>query len=195
MKGNKLAAALAGVLVLAQLLLMLVSWIYSAAEPSSGVRSLLSSEGIRWFFSHFSTMLATPLLVWILLLAVAYGCLIRSGLLTFWKSAPSARPLFLTLGILLVYVGVILLMTVIPHALLLSASGQLWPSPFSASLVPVTAFGVMITSVSYGMLTGRFQASSDVWESMMHGLRQSAPVLLFYILLVQLWQSLLFVLP
>ena len=195
MKGNKYASALAVVLVMAQLLLMLVSWIYSAAEPSSGVRSLLSSEGIRWFFSHFSTMLATPLLVWILLLAAAYGCLSRSGLLTFWKSSLSSRPLLLTLCVFLLYVGVVLLMIVIPHALLLSASGQLWPSPFSASLVPVTAFGVMITAVSYGMLTGHFQTSSDVWESMMHGLRQSAPVLLFYILLVQLWQSLLFVLP
>ncbi len=75
MKPNvyRLLPVTAGVLVLAQLLLMLVSWIWSAAVPASGVRSMLSSEGIRWFFGHFAEMLATPLLVWILLLAAAYG--------------------------------------------------------------------------------------------------------------------------
>jgi aminobenzoyl-glutamate transport protein len=194
-KLKRLLPYLALALVLAQLLLMLVSWIYSAAIPASGVRSLLSSEGVRWFFSTFSSVLATPVLVWLLLLAAAFGCLSRSGLLTFWRSDSSRRPLLASLSVLLLYVVIVLLMTVVPHAVLLSASGRLWPSPFSASLVPLVAFGLLLVAIVYGVLSGRFRSLSDVWESTVYGLRQSAPLLLFYILAAQLLSSLLFVLP
>ena len=127
-------------LVLAQLLLMLVSWIWSAAVPSSGVRSMLSSEGIRWFLGHFSEMLATPLLIWILLLAAAYGCVTASGLFsvhsspsTVQRSYRAQRARVMTGLFIIVYLGIILLMTAVPHAVLLSADGSLWPSPFSSS--------------------------------------------------------------
>ena len=57
----------------AQLLLMLGSWLYSAAQPMSGVRSLLSGEGLRWMFGHFADFLAKPQLVWLLLLSMGYA--------------------------------------------------------------------------------------------------------------------------
>ena len=115
-------------LVLAQLLLMLGSWLWSAALPLSGVRSMLSGEGIRWFLGHFAEIVASPVLVWLLLLAMAYGAVVRSR--------------GVSVVFLVIYVGIVLLLTVVPHAVLLSASGLLWPSPFSASLVPLVAFGV-----------------------------------------------------
>ena len=64
-------------LALAQLLLILTSWVWSAAMPLSGVRSMLSSEGIRWFLGHFAELMASPVLVWILLGAMAYGSVVR----------------------------------------------------------------------------------------------------------------------
>ena len=60
-------------LAIAQIVLVLVSWLIAAAMPELAVRSLLSSEGIRWFFGHFIRNLATPFLVWILLLCIAFG--------------------------------------------------------------------------------------------------------------------------
>ena len=57
-------------LLIAQVLLVLVSWLLSASM-TEGVHSLLSSEGIRWFVGQYVNMLASPLLVWLLLLSMA----------------------------------------------------------------------------------------------------------------------------
>ena len=195
MKPNiyRLLPVAAGVLVLAQLLLMLVSWIWSAAVPASGVRSMLSSEGIRWFFGHFAEMLATPLLVWILLLAAAYGCVVSSGLLRGQRSYRAQRARVVTILFAAIYVGVVLLMTVVPHAVLLSADGSLWPSPFSSSLVPLVSFGIMAAALIYGTVSGSFLTLGHAVQSLVRGLQSVAPLLLLYILLAQLYYSLSFV--
>lgn len=182
-------------LVVAQLLLMLVSWLLSAAFPMSGIRSLLSSEGLRWLMGHFSHLLATPLLVWLLLCAMAWGCLLRSGLLVRPTNYREHRAKFMALLLLAVIVGFMLLLTAIPHAVLLSAVGGLWPSPFSDSLVPVVAFSVTLVSAFYGLVSGRFENISAVYDAILQGIRQGAPLFLFYVLLVQIYESLLFVLP
>ena len=114
-------------LVLAQLLLMLGSWLWSAALPLSGVRSMLSGEGIRWFLGHFAEIVASPVLVWLLLLAMAYGAVVRSR--------------GVSVVFLVIYVGIVLLLTVVPHAVLLSASGlRLWRAGlWSAPVCPPAA--------------------------------------------------------
>ena len=190
---HRVLPVVAGVLVLAQLLLMLVSWIWSAAMPASGVRSMLSSEGIRWFLGHFTEMLATPLLIWILLLAAAYGCVVSSGLLRGQHSYRAQRARVVTVLFAVIYVGVILLMTIIPHAVLLSADGSLWPSPFSASLVPLVSFGVTAAALIYGTVSGSFLTLGQVTQALVKGLQMTAPLLLLYILLAQLYFSLSFV--
>jgi len=182
-------------LLVLQLLLMLVSWLLSAAFPGSGIRSLLSSEGLRWMMGHFADFLATPVLVWLLLCAMAWGCLTRSGLLQRPTSYRERRALMMSLLLLAVIVGVMLLLTVVPHAVLLSAVGGLWPSPFSASLVPVVAFSVMLVSAFYGIVAGRLENMPALYEAVLHGVRQWAPLLVFYVLLMQFCESLRFVLP
>ena len=190
-------------LFVAQLLLMVGSWLYSAAYPMSGVRSMLSGEGLRWFLGHFADMLATPQLVYILLLSMGYGTLRHSGI----RSALSPlrggvrrllayreqRALTITLLLLAVYVVVVLLLTAVPHALLLSATGRLWPSPFSASLVPLVAFGMVVAGVVYGVVAGRYVTLSDVCCALLKGLEAGTPWLLLYVLAAQLYESLLYV--
>ena len=63
--------------VIAETLLVILSWLLSAMRVE-GVRSLLSSEGIRWFFSSFNNLIASPVLVGLLLLLCALGCLQKS---------------------------------------------------------------------------------------------------------------------
>ena len=46
-------------LLIAEAVLILLSWILSAMRVD-GVRSLLSGEGVRWFFGNFTTMVASP---------------------------------------------------------------------------------------------------------------------------------------
>ena len=134
----------------AQLILMLVSWLWSAAIPDSGVRSMLSSEGLRWFMGRFSEMVSTPLLSCLLLVAIAIGCFLRCGVTRVFLapriSYRAHRALWMGGAVLVACVVVMLLLTAVPHAVLLSATGELFPSPFSASLVPVLAFSVCASS-------------------------------------------------
>ncbi len=188
-------ARLAVTLVGLQVLLLMVSWLLSAAFPESGIRSLLSSEGIRWFLGRFAQVLATPVLVWIVLCAMGWGCLSKSGLLRSPSGYRERRALMMSIVLLLLIIIVMVLLVALPHAVLLSAVGGLWPSPFSASLVPVIAFSVLLVSAFYGLVSGHYEHLTDVYGAVLQGLRQSAPLLLFYVLFTQIYESVRFVFP
>ena len=180
-------------LLVAEAVLILISWIFSAMRVE-GVRSLLSGEGVRWFFGNFTTMVASPWLACVVLMLIALGCLQKSGLSgrphTSYRDRMALR---LTVVILVLYVGVVLLLTAVPHAVLLSATGSLFPSPFSRSIVPLLSFGIILISVSFGLVSGRFQTLADVLEALSFGCRKGAPLFIFYILVIQLYESLKFV--
>jgi len=174
---------------------MLVSWLLSAAFPDSDIRSLLSSEGLRWFFGHFSHQLATPLLLCLLLLTMAYGVFRRSGILSYRATFRERRALTMTLLLAVVAVAVILLLTAVPHAVMLSAMGTLWPSPFSRALLPMLCFIVIALTAFYGIMAGYLNNLSDVYDALLYGIRQGAPLLLFYLLIAQLFLSVCYTLP
>lgn len=182
-------------LAVGELLLVMGSWILSAALPMSGIRSMLSGEGIRFFLGHFADLLATPLLVWLLLLAMAYGVVLRSGVISGARSFRSSRARLIALLFAAAYLAVVLLMALVPHAVLLSASGTLWPSPFSASLVPLTAFGLAMVAAVYGIVAGTITSLTDIYESFVDGLRRAAALLPICILLVLICESLYFIIP
>ena len=180
-------------LLIVEAVLILLSWILSAMRVE-GVRSLLSGEGLRWFFGNFTSMVASPWLAWLLLMLMALGCLQKSGLTGLPHTSYRDRmALRLTVVCLVLYVGVVLLLTVVPHAVLLSSTGSLFPSPFSRSIVPIVSFGIILMSVSFGLVSGRFQTLSDVVDALSFGCRKGAPLFIFYILLIQLFESLRFV--
>ena len=180
-------------LFVAEALLILLSWLLSAAMPNSGIRSLLSGEGIRWFMGHFGNILATPQLAWLLLAAVALGCLKCCGLKRSSLNYRERRALLIAGGVLAVCLLAILLLTFMPHAVLRSATWDLWPSPFSYSLVPVLSFSLCLFCVVYGTIAGTFQSLGDVYESLLYGIRWAAPLILFYILFIQFYESVMFV--
>lgn len=195
-KLRKIVTYCAAVLALAEVVLVLVSWIL-AATMTGGVRSLLSSEGIRWFFGHFTDILLSPVLVWLLLLSMAGGCLWQSGLPGLATlSRPHYRQrmaLRMTIILLVAYVVLTTALTAIPHALLLSATGQLFPSAFSRALVPIVAFGVVVAAVAYGLVSGHFRSMADVVASLSSGIGSCAPLFFLYVLAMQLYESLSFV--
>ena len=80
-RGQCLFAVMMLLLLIAQGLVILGSWLITAILPSLQLRSLLSSEGIRWFFGQFSYNLASPIMVWMLVATMGYGCITTSGLL------------------------------------------------------------------------------------------------------------------
>ena len=188
-------------LVVAELLLVILSWLLSATRLE-GVRSLLSSEGVRWFFGSFTEMVASPLLVWLLLGLCAWGCLQRSGLLTFspfhlftfspltYRDKVAMR---VSLVFLILYLIVIALLTLAPHAILLSATGSLFPSAFSRSLVPIVCFGLCLVSLVFGLISGRLHGLADILEALSTGIAQGASLIIIYLFAIQLYESLRFV--
>ncbi len=179
-------------LIVAHLLLIILSWLLSATRLE-GVRSLLSSEGIRWFIGEFNHSVASPWLVWLILLLISGGCL--------WMTVPrkwrggyrDKVACRVSLAFLIIYVGIICLLTLMPHAILLSTTGSLFPSAFSRALVPIVAFGICLVGLSFGLMSGRLRSLSDILESLSAGLRWGAPLIVIYILFIQFYHSLRFV--
>lgn len=190
-------------LALLQLMLILVSWLWVAASPDTAVRSLLSSGGIRWFFGTFVHNEASPLLVWIVLGTMAVGSIRGSGvgkaLLTRLSSrygrlsSQQSFALKSTFLLFLLEVVAILLLTLPSHAVLLSVTGDLFPSSFSDALIPILAFICVTTAIFYGLLSGRIHRLPDLVECICHDAHWLMPLLIIYVLASELWYSFIFI--
>lgn len=206
---HRVSGWLGALLLVLQVMLFLVSWLVAAVMPGASVHSLLAGDGVRWFVGRFVENVSTPLLVWLLLSAFAWGVLKRSGLLptlkqlfgnsTHSQSAHRHLPfrerygLSIVLIELVVAVLAVVLLTAIPHAALLSATGHLFPSSFSRGLVPMVCFFVSVMAASFGLATGRFRSWADVFGALSSGVADWLPLWLLYVLAVQLWSSVCFV--
>ena len=181
-------------LSLAQISIILVSWIISAVVPSGNYHSLLSSEGVRWYLGQFLANMSNPLLIILVLACMMNGVIIKSGILHFDKRKYRNRiAMNFSLAELLLVVIVMILLTLMPHAIMLSITGNLFPSSFSSSIIPVTAFTLILISESYALLSGNFHGLSDVIFSLTSGIQKGAPLFLLYIIGCQFFYSLLFV--
>lgn len=185
--------------LLMQLLLFVVSWLIAAAMPDNTVRSLLGNEGIRWFFGSFVSNVSSKPLVWLLVVAMAWGTVIQSGIVRalVGKKKPLAyrqrfalRAVFVELVIAVV---IIVLLAFVPNAPLRSVTGQLFPSSFSRSLVPILAFCAIVMAATYGLLSGAMRGIVDVFSALAEGIRQFIPLLILYVAVVQLFFSIIYV--
>ncbi len=200
MKSRFWAWLTAGLAIL-QILLILVSWIISSAAPQTTVRSLLSSEGIRWFMGRYAENIATPFLTCMILLSIAGGLLYVSGLyetvhdVLHLKTIPYRKrfAMVITAIILLIAIAVIVYLTCTPHAVLLSATGSLFPSSFARALIPIIAFIVMILSLVFGSLSGRFTSWQQAFDAMTVGIRYVLPLWVVYVFAAQLITTFLYV--
>ena len=172
-KSYDLLGGAALTLLVAHAVLIILSWLLSAMGQED-VRSLLSSEGIRWFVGSFSAMTASPLLVWLLLLLSAAGCVRQSGVASLWGQHRSLTyreriALRVALFFLVGYVVIVGLLTLVPHAILL------------------------LFSVAYGVMAGRLRSLGDVLHSLSFGIARGASLVILYFLLIQFYESLRFV--
>lgn len=187
---SKICAYAMLLLALAQIVLVLLSWLITAAMPEAFPRSMLSPEGIRWFFGSFTKNMESPWLVGLLLICIAWGTLQTSGLLHFDRTIYRHRnALRLVLIELVLFVAVILLLTVVPHAILLNVMGGIEASSFSRSILPYICFSVIVMSLSFGAVSNRLQGIEAMGESLSEGIRMAAPYFVIYILANQLYSS------
>lgn len=193
MKSNHLLAWLAFLLAVGQVLLILASWLLTAAMPDSFSRSLLSAGGIRWFFGRFVDNIESPLLVWLLLLSFVYGVVDHSGILHY-KTSEYRQRIAMRLALFegIFFILLMLALVMAPHAILLNVMGGLFPSSFSASLVPYCCFSLMVMSVSYGVMSDRMKNVVSVYEALVSGTGKSGGLLLIYVIGAQLYHSIIF---
>jgi p-aminobenzoyl-glutamate transporter AbgT len=176
---------------LAQILLVLASWLLTAAMPDASLHSLLSGGGIRWFFGNFATNLADSMLVYIIVLVIAWGSIRASGMCEALSALVGLRRSPLTsqqkfalkgsLFLLLVEVLVVVLLTFLPHAILLSITGELFPSSFSAGLIPILAFMGTSVAIFYSLLSKKLQSVYEVGQAMCSASSWLMPLLLLYV--------------
>lgn len=181
--------------------LLLFSWIVTTADTGINVRSMLSTEGIRWFFGTFVQGLTSPVLIWAILLSIGFGISRATGL--------TAVILDLLKGIRLSYRNRIALITSIiamvamlsvcsimafsPHAILLGITGELLPSPFSASIIPAIAFIITVISAIYGLQCGQIVSLNDLFQAMAVGPKELSKFALPYIIVMTLLRCVQFI--
>ena len=182
------------VLAILQLLLIFVSWLTNAAALGVSVRSLLGSEGVRWIFGTFVTNLQYPLLVWLILIIIAYGVVDASGLLmakySLYRQRLALNFVFIEIALFII---VAFLLVAIPHAVLLSITGAIFPSSFSKSIIPFVSLISIICSFTYGFISGTFKSFNDIYYALTNGLTHFSFLFPLYILGTQLYFSILFV--
>lgn len=161
-------------------MLSLGSWMYASLFPVENVRSLLSAEAVRWLFRHGVRRMASPYFVWIILAGAAWGCALKSGLWSVLNQR--TRPLLfrehaalkVCAFFLLAAVVCLLLLTCVPHAILLSATGHLYPSPYIPSAFPLACLLACSLSVVYGYVSGNFTSVVQVFRALTSGVRMMA---------------------
>ena len=195
---HKIFASSIFIFIVLQILVILGSWFVTVMFPTLPVRSMLSSEGIRWFLGQYTSNLASPLLVWLVLAGMTYGALRSSGLsrAIMYFSNISYRQRFalkVVVAELVFFAIVLFLMTFLPQAILLSVTGELFPSSFSRSLIPIVCFLLTLFSITYGLINTSFTSLTDIFTSLTSGIIAISPWLVIYVFVIQLYYSILFV--
>ena len=198
------------VLLVSQLALILLSWLVTAAFPELPMRSVLSSEGIRWFFGSFVSNQLSPLLIYFMM---AVGACVRSRLYDALRETLSNTRSSLTTSSIhqhkvhyrekvglrialvefIVYVIIMVLLTAIPHAILLSVTGQLFPSSFSSSFIPSLSLIIIIMSLTYGVASGTIDSVAKMHKVLVGGLEVGSRLVPTYVVGIQLYMSIRYV--
>ena len=201
------------VLLVSQLALILLSWLVTAAFPELPMRSILSSEGIRWFFGSFVSNQLSPLLIYFIMAVMAVGACVRSRLYDALRETLSNTRSSLTtssnhqhkvhyrekVGLrialveFIVYVIIMVLLTAIPHAILLSVTGQLFPSSFSSSFIPSLSLIIIIMSLTYGVASGTIDSVAKMHKVLVGGLEVGSRLVPTYVVGIQLYMSIKYV--
>ncbi|MGI6223696.1 MAG: ABC transporter substrate-binding protein [Prevotella sp.] len=196
---NRIFGIIALLLVVAHVAVIVLSWLITAAFPQADMRSLLSAEGIRWLCGHIVENLAQPLLVWLILAAITWGTVSRSRIISALRRLRRLDyrqrfALRLVAAEAIISVVVLLLLTAVPHAILLGVTGHIYPSSFTEGLVPIICFVLTLFAATYGFMSGTLHGVAGVFGALTAGVVQWRFVWPLYLLVVQLWFSLKFVL-
>ena len=91
------------------------------------------------------------------------------------------------------YVIIMILLTAVPHAILLSVTGQLFPSSFSSSFIPSLSLIIIIMSLTYGVASGTIDSVAKMHKILVGGLEVGSRLVPTYLIGIQLYMSIRYV--
>lgn len=190
MTSNRLAYIILHLLLVAILLTPLISWVLSMLGLPCN--NLLTDDGFRWFFLRSTSMLMPWWMFHLLSFLVALGCVQYSHLPQYrWHRHTIRQQQGFHTAMLVLSLLVILMLWLVlwPGSPLLSITGGLKHSPFIHGLPIMLALTVILTSLTYGFVSGVLRQWESIPLSLSYGLRQHATWIvdaIFLSLLIQL---------
>ena len=155
----------------------LISWIWDIATAFTGsdidIKSLVSSEGLRWTMRNAMPVLNNIAWGEILLAITALGLLQGSGIIRVFPhlikrqqlTKMEKRSLLFSLSALLVYSIVLYVVTLSQWNILLGVTGTLENSSFISGLSFVIFIGVLVVALIYGFMYGNYRSVLDAVSS------------------------------
>ena len=155
----------------------LISWIWDIATAFTGsdidIKSLVSSEGLRWTMRNAMPVLNNIAWGEILLAITALGLLQGSGIIRVFThlikrqqlTKMEKRSLLFSLSALLVYSIVLYVVTLSQWNILLGVTGTLENSSFISGLSLVIFIGVLVVALIYGFMYGNYRSVLDAVSS------------------------------
>ncbi len=186
-------------LAVAQLLVILISWVVSVLFPTLEVNSLLGGEGLRWLLSSYEKNTNTPLLFYLLLTCFAIGSLFSSGVahrLLHITSCNRDERWGITLFLVIVFVAVVLCVVyaLYPLSFLLSVNGTIYPGPYLPAALIALSMAIVLGSFLYITITVPFHSmASRLMRMMTIGLVTVVPLVIIYFQTMELICSILYV--
>ena len=186
---NKAVSRLCVAVVAVELVAITGAWMANTINPLGPLNNPLSGEGVRWMFRNMMSAMVSEWLVALLLFAMSMGCMEGSGLTKALRIFFSTRRtqadvslhyrermgLRLALLISVLFVVAMALLTTLPEAMLLSATGDVFPSPFSAAVMPAVCLWLAFISIAFGIVKGEFRTVTQVCTSFFNGISRFSP--------------------
>ena len=153
------------------------------------VRSLVSSDGLRWSVSHIVSNIGMARLQYVVFALIGLGVFVESGLpavVRGHRSLKQRRAFMLTLLVVIVYVLLVLGMILFRGGPLLSAVGTVAHSSFLKGLPEMAVLLMIIAGNVYGYTSGRFVSLADTIDAHVALLRSMAPYFLTLVIASEL---------
>ena len=81
------------------------------------------------------------------------------------------------------------LLTCLPHAVLANVNGDLFPGPFSKSIVSTLTATVSVCSISYGVICGTFGNITSIFNAIVWGIRCVAPLIPVLMMFLEVYET------
>lgn len=135
-------------------------------------------EFLRYLWLHGTERAASEFLVFVILLLVAVGSIIRCRLFV----VRNLDGLVAATVVALVCNSLLLLSAIMPSSPLLGVTGKVFPSPWSHGLFQSLCFECMLVSLVFGLVSGTLSSPRHILELVTYGIARWPWVILLAML-------------